>query len=654
MGMNRTGKLALTVLLTAIAWSSVVAAASAADRAFTPRFSANDTGNIALAANSLMTCPTTDSDCAGARSAPSSNTSSNSVLNNNDYTMAYVDVDSDATTFNSSSADLSLPPGSTVLFAGLYWGGDYSGSGSLAPPSASARNTMKLRLPGASSYTNVTASVVDESTLNPGRYAAFANVTSLVTSGGAGTYFGANVQAGRPDDHYAGWSLVVAYRNPAEPARNLTIFDGLKTIRPSDPPTTITVSGFRTPPTGAVNSNVGFITWEGDLGIVGDTASLNNQTLSDGQNPATNFFNSSIEPNTRNPSHSNNFGFDADIFQTSGILGNNATSATLRLTTNGDQYLPSALFFATELYAPRVTQEKLVTDLNGGETLPGDVLEYTINTTNLNQAGTDAATGVVLRDPIPNDTTYVPGSIRIDGTGRTDNAGDDVAEFDGPNNRIVARIGSGATSTAGGRLAPGASAEVTFRVTVGTPLPDDRLVKNRATASFFSETLGTPLTASSAADTPVGAPDLAIEKRRTSGAITGGQPVDYEIEVRNVGDAATVGQVTVSDTVPQGLTVNSVSGSGWTCTVTPPLPSRSFTCTRSNALAPSNSYPVISLRADTDPGLTGAVTNTASVGGGSDINFGNNSGSNTTAANREADVVVTKSASPQVSDVGDT
>ena len=625
------------------------APALADDRPFAPRFSVNETGNIAMAANSLMTC-TTDTDCTAARNGPSTNTTANDELNNNNYTMSYIDVDSDSSTFSSSSANLNLPNGSSVLWAGLYWGGDWSGSGGTAPVNVNDRNKMKLKLPGAGSYTNVTASVVDESALNIGRYQAFADVTNLVTSGGAGSYFGANVQAGRSSDHYAGWSMVVAYKDTTQPARNLTVFDGLKTIRPSDPPTTITVSGFLTPPSGAVNSNVGFITWEGDLGLVGDTASLNGTTLSDSTNPATNFFNGTIESNTRNPSYVNNFGFDADIFQTTNVLPNSSTSATLRLTTNGDQYLPGALFFATDLYAPSIAQSKTVTDLNGGETLPGDVLEYTVTNTNSNASGTDAATGFVLRDPIPNDTTYVPGSLKIDGAARTDAAGDDTANYDGSLKRIEARLGTGANASAGGRLAPGATSQVKFRVTVGSPLPDDRKIENTATASFFSETTNTPLTATSSADKTVGAPDLAIEKRRTSGAIVAGQDVDYELDVENVGDASSLGTVTVTDTLPAGLTVKSVSGTGWTCSTTLP---RDISCTRSSALAPGASYPVISLKAGTDSGLDGAVTNTATVSGGSDVNFANNSGSNTTASSRTADVAVTKSASPTTINVGE-
>ena len=44
-------------------------------------------------------------------------------LNNNDRTMTWIDADTDPATFNSSSADLALPAGASVLFAGLYYGG---------------------------------------------------------------------------------------------------------------------------------------------------------------------------------------------------------------------------------------------------------------------------------------------------------------------------------------------------------------------------------------------------------------------------------------------------------------------------------------------------------------------------------------------------
>src|SRR5262245_50218272 len=85
---------------------------------FKPRFQANDTGDIAIIGNTLMTLPDTYPNAAAVRAGIGTGSS----LNNNNYNMGFVDVDNNPGTFNSSSATLSLPAGATVLFAGLYWG----------------------------------------------------------------------------------------------------------------------------------------------------------------------------------------------------------------------------------------------------------------------------------------------------------------------------------------------------------------------------------------------------------------------------------------------------------------------------------------------------------------------------------------------------
>jgi len=110
---------------------AVPAASSAADRSFAPRYQTHTRGNIAMAANTLLSCPEGAANCDAARAG----TGTSANLANNGWAMANVDVDADPTTFNSSSADLSIPAGATVSFAGLYWGGDTSaGAGGAAAP----------------------------------------------------------------------------------------------------------------------------------------------------------------------------------------------------------------------------------------------------------------------------------------------------------------------------------------------------------------------------------------------------------------------------------------------------------------------------------------------------------------------------------------
>ena len=47
--------------------------------------------------------------------------------NNGSTTSTYIDIDSDATTFMSTSDSLNLPNCSEISWAGLYWGGDVNG-----------------------------------------------------------------------------------------------------------------------------------------------------------------------------------------------------------------------------------------------------------------------------------------------------------------------------------------------------------------------------------------------------------------------------------------------------------------------------------------------------------------------------------------------
>ena len=64
----------------------------------------------------------------------------------------------------------------------------------------------------------------------------------------------------------------------------------------------------------------------------------------------------------------------------------------------------------------QVMMTPAVVDLNGGSVEQGDVLRYTISGTN---TGQDGATSFVLRDPIPANTTYKPGSIVVTQPGGT-------------------------------------------------------------------------------------------------------------------------------------------------------------------------------------------------------------------------------------------
>ncbi|HEX8456487.1 MAG TPA: hypothetical protein VF656_04120 [Pyrinomonadaceae bacterium] len=142
----------------------------------------------------------------------------------------------------------------------------------------------------------------------------------------------------------------------------------------------------------------------------------------------------------------------------------------------------------------------------------------------------------------------------------------------------------------------------------------------------------------------VGAPDLTITKTHT-GNFTRGGVGTYDITVTNSGTAATTGAtVTVTDTLPAGLTPTAPIGltNGWTCGIAAQV----VTCQRANALGAGASYPVINITVSVSQTAAASVTNTASVAGGGEpasLN-GNNSASDPTTIVSSADLSLTKTA----------
>src|SRR5262249_28981200 len=158
-------------------------------------------------------------------------------------------------------------------------------------------NQMRFKFPGASTYQTITASSLFSSgnAVQSGMYHAFADVTQMVKAnpgGISGQYWGANAAAATGMDRYAGWSLTTVSTGPAQPLRNLTVYNGFAVVQSGDPPQNITVSGFLAPKFGPLNASVGVVAYEGDLGLTGDQMQVNGVALSDAVVPATNFFNS--------------------------------------------------------------------------------------------------------------------------------------------------------------------------------------------------------------------------------------------------------------------------------------------------------------------------------------------------------------------------
>jgi uncharacterized repeat protein (TIGR01451 family) len=471
----------LTATFALAAWA-VAAPAGADERDFGLRFGQTLHGDIALAGNVLHTCDINDTGGPGGTCAQARAGTAPTFFNNN-HAMQQVDVDVDATTFNSSTAALALPAGAQVRFAGLYWGATGAGTVGTTAPDFASRGTVKVDSPAAGGYSAATAATLDDLPSDPNlSYVAFADVTSLVAAGGAGDYTVANVQAGTGTDTEAGWSLFVVYERAAEPLRNVTVFDGFRVMTTSLPghdTVTQTISGFRTPPVGPVNSRVGFAAYEGEVGSNGNDEGVrvNGAAVSDGLNPASDQVNGSITQlgtrvTTKNPDQVNQIAsLDLDLIQANGLLAPGSSSAQLQLVASGaDGWYAHALAFSTDVQQPLVKLTKSVSDVDGGALRAGDVLEYRITAAN---EGNDTADAVTVSDPVPAATTLTPGSILVDGAQATDAADADAGELAG--GAVVGRLGT---------IAAGATKTLVFRVTVGRDAAVGAGIANQASADY--------------------------------------------------------------------------------------------------------------------------------------------------------------------------
>lgn len=194
---------------------------------------------------------------------------------------------------------------------------------------------------------------------------------------------------------------------------------------------------------------------------------------------------------------------------------------------------------------------------------------------------------------------------------------------------VTAMSGSGWTCTLSSTtcsrsnaLAAGASyPAITVTVNVASSAPSS--VTNTVTVAGGGELNSINNTASDPT-TITASTDLLITKTHAGSFAQGDTGRTYRIVVRNGGSLATSGTVTMTDTLPAGLTATAISGTGWSCVL------GSLTCTRSDVLAGASSYPPITVTVNVAANAAGLLTNTATVSGGGDSSAGNNTASDPT------------------------
>ena len=334
--------------------------------AFAERYHALQHGGIVRAANVSLSCRTTPAVRGAlprtAGSCPATRADGRGV--NGDFDMAYVDVDKDPDTYNSSRAQVRLPKGSRVDYARLYWGGNLR-VGERKPPEGNGR--VLLAEPGGE-YREVLADTVvgHRAAHGADAFQASADVTKLVRESGPGLYTVAqvNVAKGRSAaGAWGGWTLVVAYENPRQPLRHLAVWDGFDALR-SGAGQDVRLPGVRFP--AGAGGRAGLVTYDGDRGATGDTLTLTTSrtragvarriaatALADSANPRDDVLNSTIsEPGTdrpqRVPDYATTLGYDSDVFDLRPALRHGGDRLAFRLVSQRDVVWAGVLFVAVD------------------------------------------------------------------------------------------------------------------------------------------------------------------------------------------------------------------------------------------------------------------------------------------------------------------
>jgi hypothetical protein len=105
------------------------------------------------------------------------------------------------------------------------------------------------------------------------------------------------------------------------------------------------------------------------------------------------------------------------------------------------------------------------------------------------------------------------------------------------------------------------------------------------------------------------APTLVVTKTHTGNFTQGQQSATYTVNVSNAAyGTPTSGTVTVTDALPSGLSLVSMSGTNWSCTAN--------ACSRSNSLNPGASYPPITVTVNVAANAASPQVNQVTASGG--------------------------------------
>jgi gliding motility-associated-like protein len=264
-----------------------------------------------------------------------------------------------------SSAELQLQTGQTIIAAYLYWAGVGEGDFevSLNGNPITAERTFGI-ISGARTY-----------------FSAFADVTSLVTTIGNGTYTLSELDLTEiivnycsNTTNFGGWAVNIIYEDPSLNLNQVNLFDGLESVSITNPELTITLENLNV--LDNTEAKIGFLAWEGDLSLaVTETLLVNGNIISNPPlNPPDNAFNGTNSFTNA----SDLYNMDMDFYNIEDYISPGDTQASITLTSGQDTVFINTIFTVLNTELPDAT---IAIDTISGEELCDNRefdLDYTV------------------------------------------------------------------------------------------------------------------------------------------------------------------------------------------------------------------------------------------------------------------------------------
>ncbi len=291
---------------------------------------------------------------------------------NDEFSMAYVDIDDDPETFSSSSAYFKPPVAENlkIVYAGLYWSGTYLYNTGMSKKTNSYEaldvsrgdfKNVKLKLPKSDVYQDIKGQLIydgfeSKEFKDMAPYAVYADITALLQKNltVVGSYTVANVRATNGNlkgGSSAGWTIIFVYEHDLATANMITSNDGFVGI--SKQAVEVKFNNFLKLPDGNIEAKIAGAALEGDLRLKGDLLQFKTDEmkdfieLKDSIRAGNNFFNSAITSlekfeDNRVPNSLNTLGYDAYLMKIPNdknyYIKPTTKELVLRIKSTGDQF----------------------------------------------------------------------------------------------------------------------------------------------------------------------------------------------------------------------------------------------------------------------------------------------------------------------------